>query len=208
MKPRHTVPLLVLLVASGCGATRHAPGEGLLQKRRHQPGWHVDLGLRPRKGDPPRTAAIRQLQTRKYEPVISAVPPTPAPKVDLGPEVLVLLHGHSTPQYQPARPLIEVEANRSAADPHPLPPSSDTPRPRWNPWAIPAFVVALGTVAFAILGTSEMLVVLAVLATLVLASIAVRKGRTYEWRGKGFAIAALMIGALAGLITLIALLNA
>lgn len=122
--------------------------------------------------------------------------------------MLVLLHGHSTPQYQPARPLIEVEANRSAADPHPLPPSSDTPRPRWNPWAIPAFVVALGTVAFAILGTSEMLVVLAVLATLVLASIAVRKGRTYEWRGKGFAIAALMIGALAGLITLIALLNA
>ena len=82
----------------------------------------------------------------------------------------------------------------------------DEPKPRWNPLAIPAFLLALGTVAYAILGTSELVVVLAVVATLILASIAVRKGRTYEWRGKGFAVAALMIGALAGLITLVALL--
>ncbi|MBL7946605.1 MAG: hypothetical protein JNN32_11130 [Flavobacteriales bacterium] len=82
----------------------------------------------------------------------------------------------------------------------------DEPKPRWNPWAIPAFALAVGTVAYAILGTSELVVVLAVVATLVLAAIAVRKGRTYEWRGKGFAVAALMIGALAGLITLVALL--
>ena len=82
----------------------------------------------------------------------------------------------------------------------------DEPKPRWNPLAIPAFLLALGTVAYAILGTSELVVVLAVVATLILASIAVRKGRTYEWRGKGFAVAALMIGALAGLITLVAIL--
>lgn len=208
MKPRHTVPLLVLLVASGCGTTRHAPGEGLLQKRRHQPGWHVDLGLRPRNGGSPRTTAIPQLETRKYTPAISAVAPTTARMVDHGPEVLAMRPGRSANLYIPARPLTGVQATRTVPAPHPLPPSSDTPRPRWNPWAVPAFVVAMGTVACAILGTSELLVVLAVLTTLVLASVAVRKGRTYEWRGKGFAIAALMIGALAGLITLIALLNA
>lgn len=97
----------------------------------------------------------------------------------------------------PEKPLREVSAIAAMEE----------PKPRWNPWAVPAFVVALGTVAYAILGTSELIVVLAVIATLVLASIAVRKGRTFEWRGKGFAIAALMIGALAGLITLIVLLN-
>lgn len=82
----------------------------------------------------------------------------------------------------------------------------EKPKAKWNPWAVPAFVLALSTVAYAILGTSEAIAVLALVLTLVVASIAVRRGRTYEWRGKGFAITALLVGCLAGLITVIALL--
>lgn len=103
-------------------------------------------------------------------------------------------------------PLQAVGTPTFQASKRSVPATSEDTIGKWNPWAVPAFVVALGTVAYAILGTSEIVAVLAVVATLILASIAVRKGRTYEWRGKGFAIAALMIGALAGLITLIALL--
>ncbi|HPF89534.1 MAG TPA: hypothetical protein PLL57_02640 [Flavobacteriales bacterium] len=82
------------------------------------------------------------------------------------------------------------------------------PDARWNPWAGPALVLALGTVAYGLVGTSNLLLVFLVIATILLASIAVRKGRTYEWRGKGMAVAALVIGSLAALITLIALLGA
>ena len=83
----------------------------------------------------------------------------------------------------------------------------EQPERRWNPWAIPAFAVALGTVAYAILGTSELIVVAAVILTIVLAAIAVRRGRMNEWSGKGFAVSALIIGCLSALITVIALLN-
>ncbi|MCB0766175.1 MAG: hypothetical protein KDB95_03095 [Flavobacteriales bacterium] len=68
-------------------------------------------------------------------------------------------------------------------------------------------VLALGTIAYGLVGTSLWIAVLGVIATLILASIAVRKGRTYEWRGKGFAVAALVIGVLAALVTLIAVLG-
>jgi hypothetical protein len=73
----------------------------------------------------------------------------------------------------------------------------EKPKAKWNPWACSAFVLALSTVAYAILGTSEAIAVLALVLTLVVASIAVRRGRTYEWRGKGFAITALLVGCLA-----------
>ena len=68
-------------------------------------------------------------------------------------------------------------------------------------------MLALGTIAYGLVGTSLWIAVLGVIATLILASIAVRKGRTYEWRGKGFAVAALVIGVLAALVTLIAVLG-
>jgi hypothetical protein len=81
------------------------------------------------------------------------------------------------------------------------------PDARWNPWAGPALVLALGTVAYGLVGTSIWVVLVGVVGTLVLASIAVRKGRTFEWRGKGMALAALVIGALAALATLVVLLS-
>jgi len=207
VKTRPTLPLIVLLVATGCGTARHTAGEGSLQKRRHQPGWHVDLGLRTHSAHTPRTRPPQLLKTRAYEPAISAGEPIAALVTGPGMERRTTAPGQvafrdEDHPFTTAAPTARTPfAVASATTP------SEDPQARWNPWALPAFAVALGTVACAILGTSELLVVLAVIATLVLASIAVRKGRTFEWRGKGFAIAALMIGALAGLITLIALLN-
>lgn len=83
----------------------------------------------------------------------------------------------------------------------------ELPPARFNPWALPAFALALGTIAYGILGTSNLIIVIAVILTLLVAAIAVKKGRTNEWSGKGFAVAAMTIGALAALITLIALLQ-
>ena len=206
MKASLALPALVLLVASGCGGTQHTVSEGRFQKRRHQSGWHIDLGLRTEKPRQPSIAYLDPVHPQMPEPAISAGEPVAA----------TTAYSASTAVPEPPRtppitaPLLEpgtfpTEASPALEVARTFAPDTSE-RPRWNPWAVPAFTLALATVAYAILGTSELVVVLAVVATLVLASIAVRKGRTNEWRGKGFAIAALMIGALAALITLVALL--
>lgn len=197
-----------MLVAStlvGCASNKGTIGDGAFQKRRLNTGWHVDLGLRSggRTADhiaqmrPIASATLAARVTPSAEPLASTIPVDP-PRPERPIDRLV-----SMPVTMPVASANEVLTHT------PDKPSATSPEDtigQWNPWAVPAFVVALGTVAYAILGTSEIIVVLAVIATLILASIAVRKGRTNEWRGKGFAIAALMVGALAGLITLIALL--
>lgn len=196
--------VFALVVVCGCGPARHTVGEGLLQKRTLRRGWHVDLGLH--RHDPPVQArvSIDRMVHRIH------VPPLPEP------EPLAANEG-STPGEVIAAPVQFVGAAVAkgpgalraaipALDRSVQPPVQAAPA-RWNPWAVPAFLIALGTVACAVLGTSEWLVVAAVVATVVMATMAVRKGRMNEWSGKGFAVAALMIGALAGLITLIALLR-
>ncbi len=206
MKAPHGLPILFLLVATGCSTSRHTVGEGPFQKRTLRPGWHLDLGLR-REQTPIQLSRIPdRLTTRGLEPAIpsgelvhAALEPIPLNGV----AEAHLARPTAPLNYvvtEPRSPVVAGAPTLQHAGP------LDEPKPRWNPLAIPAFLLALGTVAYAILGTSELMVVLAVVATLVLAAIAVRKGRTYEWRGKGFAVAALMIGALAGLITLVALL--
>ena len=167
----------------------------------------MDLGLRTRETSAARTRPPQSLKPRAYEPAISAGKPIAALVMDPGVERRTTAPALSAFRDNAPQPTIVAPATGMPASAAPAPASSEEPKSRGNPWALPAFAVALGTVAYAILGTSQLLVVLAGIATLVLASIAVRKGRTFEWRGKGFAIAALMIGALAGLITLIALLN-
>lgn len=206
MKPRLCLPLFALLAATGCGPARHSIGDGALQKRKHQPGWHVDLGRHEPGVPKPLRGTIRPLPTRAYEPAISAGEPIAA-QWPFGASFSAREGALQTPEPKNAHPsATTISAPSPTTELLPVEVVPSTPKARWNPWAIPAFLLALGTVAFAILGTSALVVVLAVVATLVLAAIAVRKGRTYEWRGKGFAIAALMIGSLAALVTLIALL--
>lgn len=206
MKAPHGLPILFLLVATGCSTSRHTVGEGLFQKRTLRPGWHLDLGLRRDRAPIQHSGIPERLTTRSPEP---AIPSGELVHALLEPTALNgAAEAHIARPKAPLNNVVTAPYTLAIA-PAPILQQKgplDEPEPRWNPLAIPAFLLALGTVAYAILGTSELVVVLAVVATLVLASIAVRKGRTYEWRGKGFAVAALMIGALAGLITLVALL--
>lgn len=78
------------------------------------------------------------------------------------------------------------------------------PSKRWNGLAIPAFLAGLATIA---LGFSTNLPALAgaVVLTLVLAGWSIARIRRREQAGKGFAMAALLIGVFAGLLTAIAI---
>lgn len=205
MKASWTIPILVATTLAGCATTTSTIGDGTFQKRRLNTGWHVDLGLRH--------------QSRSTERVARMEPLAPASLVARSAPTLDLLASSrpiTLPLHEraPHKPFVQRSEKGHVAvslDTHQATPEHAVHAPeeslgKWNPWAVPAFALALGTVAYAILGTSEIIVVLAVIATILLASVAVRKGRTNEWKGKGFAIAALMIGVLAGLITMIALI--
>lgn len=205
MKVNWPIPLLVVSTLVSCASSQRSVGDGAFQKRRLRAGWHVDLGLRREefhteriaRMEPLGTATLSGREVSPAEPFTSLIP--------LDPIRTEGVHLRVVPS--DVMPLITNAREQATERPEPSPRNtSEDTLGRWNPWSVPAFAVALGTVAYAILGTSEIIMLLAVIATIVLASIAVRKGRTNEWRGKGFAIAALMIGALAGLITLIAVL--
>lgn len=73
---------------------------------------------------------------------------------------------------------------------------------RWNRLAVPAFVAALGAVA-AGFGTNLWLLAGLVALTLVLAAWSIARIRRRDQAGKGFAMAALVIGVLAALLTAI-----
>lgn len=205
MKARWHISLLVASTLAGCATNRGTIGDHPFQKRQLNSGWHLDLGLRPQYRHADRIARMETLgPATAASPTIVAAEPLASNgtlSFQSGEEVVrPEVSCHPTTTTQVAQDLLSPTSG------NPPPTTSEGTIGQWNPWAVPAFIVALGTVAYAILGTSEIIVVLAVVCTLLLASLALRKGRTNEWRGKGFAIAALMIGALAGLITLIALI--
>lgn len=201
--------LLTVFVLSGCSAPRSTVGDGMFQKRHLRPGWHVDLGGQ----DIPRTrehvVSAPRMEPRPHHFAIHA-PRPPDARVGI-PE-----QDHATTSIAPnasassdhfAEFLIGPQIQTLIPDTTRSVRQQQIERParRWNPWAIPAFVAAAGTVVLGLAtGTSLILVVVGVLLTLVLSSIALRKGRKNEWSGKGFAVAAMILGVLAALITLIA----
>jgi hypothetical protein len=75
------------------------------------------------------------------------------------------------------------------------------PQKKWNKLAIPSFLAAAGTVWLGLSSTSAFVLIAAILATLALAGISLKRIRTHEQAGKGFAFAALMIGVIATLLT-------
>jgi lysylphosphatidylglycerol synthetase-like protein (DUF2156 family) len=80
------------------------------------------------------------------------------------------------------------------------------PKKRWNRLAIPAFVLALLTVFLALFTVSTTAVILVAAATIVLAGVSLKQIRREEQAGKGFALAALIIGLIAALITAISII--
>ncbi|MCB0770707.1 MAG: hypothetical protein KDC00_09915 [Flavobacteriales bacterium] len=207
-KPCVVVAVLLTFGSTGCSGVRGTVHDGGIQKRRHQSGWHIDLRsssstLRTEPG-----TEREHLTRRTTIPVVALR--DPAFTSDIYPAVPVRGPVVASPSIQASLIASPVEIRDTQEIGTTTVPSivpEDTPSPHFNPWAIPAFALALGTITYGILGTSAPVIVIAVILTLLVAAIAVKKGRTNEWSGKGFAVAALTIGALAGLITLIALLQ-
>lgn len=80
------------------------------------------------------------------------------------------------------------------------------PRKEWNKLAVPAFVLALLTVAAGFTLTHVGVVALAVLATIIVAAVSLKQIRRREQAGKGFALIALIIGLIAALFTALVVL--
>jgi len=81
-----------------------------------------------------------------------------------------------------------------------------TPTKEMNKLALPAFVLALLTIGAGFTLQSVGAVAAMVIATVVLAAVALKQIRTREQRGKGFALVALIIGLIAALFTTLVIL--
>ncbi len=197
--------LLLGLLLTGCTTEKRTVHEGAFQKRRHQPGWHLDLGLRPRKQQRPiersEPMAVRmpdmgslRVEGPVFLPVAVTVGP-PKTIYDRAPR-----NTNSSSRVQRA-PALEPSGPRSVI---PLEMQIDiTPERRWNKWAVPAFVVALGAVALALFTTSTIAVIAALIVAFVFSAISIKQIRWRDERGKGFAVAALVIAVMASIATAI-----
>lgn len=111
----------------------------------------------------------------------------------------------------PLKPRSAPIAPRAAAAPIAPAPREEPPqenlmpKKRWNRLAVPAFIAAAGTVYLGLTTTSAFVVIAAILVTLTLAGISLKRIRTHRQSGKGFAFAALMIGVFAALLTAISI---
>lgn len=204
---------LVVLLASACASERSTVSDGPLQKRRFRPGWHWDFPV-SRKGPHARPGS-----NERAVPVHAnskATAPAPA-------EAEVFAHMGDAVQPHTMIPLRQAHADRhgerststvafatldvsqpAQADEQAQEQttSTDTPaKKRWNPWAAPALAAALGTVAIGLFTTSTIAVLIGVVIAIVLAAIALRRGRQEELAGKGLAIAAMIVCMLTVLAT-------
>ncbi|MBL0128706.1 MAG: DUF4190 domain-containing protein [Flavobacteriales bacterium] len=188
--------LPIVLFAFGCGVQRDVVQEGRFQKRTHQGGWHVDLHKKTSEND--RTATrLRHIK------VGSIVHPSPLIAIDdrllattnSGPSLFVSPPSRASDPVC-AEELLPVRSTITLQEED----ENLMPRKKLNALAIPALVMALVTVG---LGFSQNLWLLvgAIVVTLVLVALSMRRIRRYEQGGKGFTFAALMIGVLAALLT-------
>lgn len=205
--------LLPLLLLTACANDKSVVHNSPFQKRTLRPGWHVDLSLgRERK-------AVQEPQERS---------PTLAPalldariEVSSGSTLVPLGAEATLPPRRETGPMTPVSAELASIsfpanatnipgvafpDP-PLQEQVDTvPRKRWNRLAIPAFVLALVTIFLALFTLSTTAVILVAAGTIVLAGVSLKQIRREEQAGKGFALAALIIGLIAALITAISII--
>jgi len=200
-------PLLLALLLAACSGGRNASvGEGFLQKRRHQAGWHFDLGLRRMHAVPERAArknglpvtalASEELPAHEgMEPLAEARLPDERTPTDLRGSVM----------QQPAPPIAmpRTTAPRiaSSAPVGDRDPENIMPRGRFNAWSIPSLLLVLGAIALAFLTNNGLLVSGLLLLGLVMAGFSLARIRSREQRGKVYALVALVLGSVAALIT-------
>lgn len=202
---RRRWPLLFIGLAFACGTSRDTVQEHRFQKRRHLPGWHLDLRTAqpaPALQTPaaartvPSAAVLLQGPGNASEPMASTAQPLPpVPAAAPEPRIRGALHALAPAAVQQPVPLFSAQEDEQA---------EELPK-RWNRLAIPAFVAALGAIALGF-GMSLWALAGAVALTLALAAWSLVRIRRREEAGKGFALAALIIGTIAALITAISLI--
>ena len=179
---------------------------GLLQKRKHLPGWDISLFQKERSvptsiveydditADPVETVPKKQ---EASDPCASidlniAAEFLERPKPEIEVEVVK----------SEAKPVVKFEAISEHADNGPEQ-EQEIPKKKWNKFAIPAFIAALATLYLGFFGTSTIAVIIALGVTFILSGISLRQIRSRDEAGKGFALAALMIGVIAAVATAI-----
>lgn len=197
------ISLLGLAMLAGCAQRDNAVvGNGPFQKRKYQPGWHVELFRRPMAKQ---AEHAEQRSSVREIPPLEIILPKPAhtsarleqeQHTDaLGPSASVSTMHRSAIRHVTVAQVAESNTTEAPAQENLM------PRKRLQPLAIPA-VLFVGTgITLAFVTNSALLVAGALLIGLVLAAVSLRRIRSQERSGKGFALVALVLGTMAALLT-------
>ena len=179
---------------------------GFLQKRKHLPGWHLSIFQKER--SVPRSSV-------KYDRIAAdPIDNVHEKEEGSGPSASISLNSgagsvqrpkpktEAVPVKSEAKPAIQLETISDRAENGPEQ-EQEIPKKKWNKFAIPAFLAALVTIYLGFFGTSTVAVIIALGVTFILSGISLRQIRSRDEAGKGFALAALMIGVIAAVATAI-----
>ncbi|MBK8226031.1 MAG: DUF4190 domain-containing protein [Flavobacteriales bacterium] len=201
-----TVMLFSVLLLMACSGSRSTVQERRIQHRRHSNGWHIDLDARRRE---PRTR-IRDLESRhanlpvlaptveERAPITAAATPAPPFTATLADQRAIkeaVRRTQLTGLPTALKPVIRQEEDENIM-----------PRKKWNALAVPAFASGVSAIVLGF-GTNLWLLIGAIVLTLVLAGWSIKRIRRREQAGKGFAIAALLIGVFAALLTIMSIVR-
>jgi hypothetical protein len=202
---RATPMIFMILLIIGCGHQRSTTiGDGLFQKRQHRSGWHLDLGMRMQRSALPLEQGRKGSRIPDELAELGAQEPF-SPRTELSIATAVWAEPlaavgnvmETSPTTRPTEHFAaSIESQRAAHDT-----SNIMPRKRFNVFAIPSLLFVAAGITFAFTTNSALLVLAMLVVGLVLAAISLRRIRSKEQSGKGFALTALILGVLAALIT-------
>ena len=204
--------LLTIQVLAGCGSQRRV-GEAWVQKRHLRPGWHMEFGL-GRSGhgssDVRSTAEARSTGIQPLTVRTEVYAEEPPPAIAHAPVDLTLMHGALACD-RPTPPTIGTH-HRTLPDPREDPPgqedyADDRPRGPFNPIGLIALSLVLTGVVLAFLSNSALLVAGVFGTGIVLAAIGLRRIRSMEQSGKGFALVGLILGLAGMLLTVMMIIR-
>ncbi len=194
-----------LALLAGCAQQNNAVvGKGPIQKRKYQPGWHVDLFQRSRAMQPEHTERRRSAPDVVQQEEIAVVPTNTIEGLEHEQDLDAFGPSASLDAMPPGATLQpSVTLGRASTETAVEAPAQENlmPRKRIQPLAIPSALFVGAGITMAFVTNSALLVAVALLIGLVLAAVSLRRIRSHERSGKGFAIVALVLGTMAALIT-------